>query len=91
VRIYQRPAFLRALNKLPAATQTLVRAQARHAAESIGKPHLHSGVGIRPFGPYLEFRVRLDLRCLFLLEGGDLHLVVVGSHKEIATYVRNNR
>lgn len=26
-----------------------------------GRPHLHSGIGLRPFGKYFEFRAGLDL------------------------------
>jgi len=88
--IYQRPAFARALRRLSADQQEAVRQKARKAAGVLGKPHLHAGVSLRSFGRYLEFRVGLDLRCLFLLEGGDMHLIAVGSHDQIAAYVRNN-
>jgi hypothetical protein len=90
VNIFQRPAFLRALRKLPAAIQERVRLRARKTAEVFGHPHQHAGIGLRPLGRYFEFRVGLDLRCLFLVEGGDMHLVIVGNHDAIASYVRNN-
>lgn len=88
--IYQRPAFVRALKKLPVSEQDLVRQRARGAEAILGQPHLHSGIGLRSFGRYKEFRVGLHLRCLFLIEGGDIHLVIVGTHDEIAAYIRNN-
>ncbi len=90
MNIYQRPAFIRALKKLPDSEQEAVRQRARRAAEIIGKPHEHSGIGMRNFGRYKEFRVGLKTRVLFLVEGGDLHLVIVGSHDDVAAYVRNN-
>ena len=90
MNIYQRPAFLRALRRLPEATQERVRLRARKAAEVFGHPHQHAGIGLRPFGRYFEFRVGLDLRRLFLVDGGDMHLVIVGNHNDIASYVRNN-
>jgi mRNA-degrading endonuclease RelE of RelBE toxin-antitoxin system len=90
VKIYQRPAFIRALKKLSEAEQELVRQRARRAAEILGHPHEHSGVGLRAFGRYKEFRAGLHLRCLFLLEGGDIHLIIVGNHDDIASYVRNH-
>jgi hypothetical protein len=90
VRIYQRPAFARAMRKLTTAQQEAVKSQARRTADLIGYPHLHSGTGLRPFGHYKEFRAGLDLRCLFLVEGGDMHLVMVGNHDAIASYIRNN-
>jgi hypothetical protein len=36
-----------------------------------------------------EFRVGLSVLCLFLLEGGDMHLAIVGSHDEVVAYIRN--
>lgn len=90
MKVYQRPAFLRAMKKLSVAEQELVRQRARGTAEVLGRPHAHSGVGLRQFGPFKEFRVGLNLRCLFLLEGGDMHLVVVGSHDAVSSFVRNN-
>jgi mRNA-degrading endonuclease RelE of RelBE toxin-antitoxin system len=88
--IYQTPAFIRSLKKLPPKEQELTRQRARKAAEILGHPHLHSSIGLRPFGPYKEFRIGLKLRCLFLLERGDIHLIIVGHHDEIANYIRNN-
>jgi hypothetical protein len=90
VNLYQRPAFVRAMKRRPAARQEEIRQRARRVAQVIGDPHAHSGLGIRPFGRYFEFRVGLQIRCLFLLEGGDMHLVMVGSHDELSTYIRNN-
>jgi len=90
VNVYQRPSFVRALKKLTPAQQEAVRAGARRTAQIIGHPHLHSGSGMRPFGAYKEFRVGLNLRCLFLLEGGDMHLVTVGTHDQVGDYLRNN-
>lgn len=90
MNIYQRPAFIRALRKLPEATQERARLRARQAAAVFGHPHQHAGIGLRSFGRYFEFRIGLDLRCLFLIEAGDMHLVIVGDHNAIAGYVRNN-
>jgi hypothetical protein len=56
----------------------------------IGQPHAHSGFSLGPFGRYFEFGIGSSVRHLFLLEGGDLHLVIVGTHHEIAACVRNN-
>ena len=90
MNIYQRPAFVRAMKKRPAAEQEQIRQRARRVAQVIGDPHAHSGLGIRPFGRYFEFRVGLQIRCLFLLEGGDMHLVMAGSHDDLSAYIRNN-
>jgi hypothetical protein len=73
-----------------AEIQEKIKARARALPDVLGKPHLHSGMSLRPLGRYIEFRVGLDLRCLFLVEGGDIHLITAGTHDEIAAYVRNN-
>ncbi|MGH7952233.1 MAG: hypothetical protein ACREFE_09985 [Limisphaerales bacterium] len=78
------------MKKLSLKDQELVRQRARRAAEILGHPHQHSGVGLRSFGRYKEFRVGLHLRCLFLLESGDMHLIIVGTHDDLADYLRNN-
>jgi hypothetical protein len=91
VKLYQRPAFIPAMKKRPAAEQEQIRQRARRVAEVIGQPHAHSGLGVRPFGRYFEFRVGMRISCLFLLEAGDLHLVMVGTHDELSAYIRNNR
>ena len=38
----------------------------------------------------LELRAGLDLRVLFLPDGGDLFPMCVGDHDEIKSYVRGN-
>ena len=90
MNIYQRPAFVRAMKKRPAAEQEQIRQRARRVAQVMGDPHAHSGLGVRPFGRYFEFRLGLQIRCLFLLEGGDMHLVTVSSHDEVLANIRYN-
>ncbi len=90
MKIYQRPQFLRRFKKLSLAEQSELRAEALRLPDVIGKPHLHSSVGFRPFGRYFEFRVGLKMRVLFLIENGDAHLVTLGDHDEIRAYVKNN-
>jgi hypothetical protein len=58
---------------------------------AIGRPHQHGGIGLRPFGRYLEFRAGLDLRILVLPDGGDFFLVCVGNHDEVRAYIKSNR
>jgi hypothetical protein len=58
--------------------------------QSLGKPRQHSGLGVRPFGRYLEFRTGLHLRILTIAEGGDWFLVCVGDHDEVRAYIKNN-
>ena len=88
--IYLRPGFERRYKKLARQQQARVDAAVRRFDQAVGKPHQHSGIGLRPFGRYQEFRVGLDLRALVLAEGGDFFLMCVGNHDEIRAYVKNN-
>jgi len=90
VTIYQRPQFARRFRKLTDADKQELRETATRLPSVIGKPHVHSGLGLRSFGRYFEFRVGIELRVLFLVEGGDIHLVTVGTHDEIRAYVKDN-
>ena len=88
--IYCQPSFTRRYNRLTSQHRSRVDAAVARLEDAFGRPHLHAGVGIRPFGRYLEFRAGLDLRVLFLPEGGDLFLMCVGNHDEIRSYVKGN-
>jgi hypothetical protein len=87
--IFTRPKFDRAYRSLPAQQQAEVQAAIARVEPAFGRPHLHSGIGLRPFGKYFEFRAGRDLRILFLPEGGDLHLCFVGNHDQVRAYIKN--
>lgn len=87
--IYSRPKFDRAFRSLSAQQSASVNAAISRLESVFGRPHLHSGIGLRPFGKYFEFRAGLDLRVLFLPEGGDLHLCFVGNHNQVRAFIRN--
>ena len=54
-----RPAFERAAKRLSRAQKDAVNAAVERLPVVFGRPHQHSGVGLRPFGRYLELRVGL--------------------------------
>lgn len=83
-------AYDRAARKLPLEQLHQVELAATKLPDVFGRPHLHSALGIRRFGRYWEFRAGLKLRVLFLVADGDFCLVFVGSHDQLADYVRNN-
>ena len=87
--IYTRPKFDRALRSLTAKQEAAVSSVIPRLESVFGRPHLHSGIGLRPFGKYFEIRAGLDLRVLFLPEGGDFHLCFVGNHNQVRAYIRN--
>lgn len=87
--IYTRPKYRRAFNSLTLQQQAAVNAAVSRLESAFGWPHLHSGIGLRPFGKYFEFRSGLDLRVLFLPEDGDLYLCFVGNHNQIRAFIKN--
>lgn len=86
--ILYRPSFRGPFNALSEPEKQAVREAIGRLERSFGRPHLHSGLGIRPLGEYFEFRAGLRIRCLFLPEGGDLILVTVGNHDHVRRYIR---
>ena len=59
-------------------------------SEAFGKPHLHSGLGIRRLRQsYFEFRAGRDTRIVFKLEGSTASLVLVGDHDDVWRFLKN--
>ena len=86
--IYTRPGFDRRYKKLSPQQRSRVDLAVRRFEQAVGRPHAHAGIGLRPFGRFLEFRAGLDLRILALADQGDLFLVCVGNHDAIRAYVK---
>jgi hypothetical protein len=89
--IYTRPRYDRAFAALAPHQQAKVNSAVARLESVYGKPHLHAGLGIRPFGRYFEFRAGLGLRVLFLPESGDLFLCFVGNHDQVRAYLKRSR
>jgi mRNA-degrading endonuclease RelE of RelBE toxin-antitoxin system len=90
MNVLARSSFDRAFRKLSAQQQEQVRAATRLLSSSFGKPHIHTGLGLRRFGRFFEFRAGLDLRVLFNIDEGDAVLLTVGNHDEIRRFVKDN-
>jgi hypothetical protein len=88
--IYAQQGFERRYKNLSPEKQQRIDAAIGRFEDSVGKPHAHSGLGLRSFGRYLEFRAGLDLRILVLAEAGDFFLMCVGSHNELRAYIKQN-
>lgn len=88
--IYQRPSFRRAFDALSEPEQGDVRQAVLRVSAAFGRPHLHSGLGIRSFGRFFELRASRSLRVLFIASDGDFVLVTVGNHDQIRRFVRDN-
>ena len=88
--ILVRPSYQRAFKQLSPPQQTAINATIARLPEVFGRPHLHSGVGIRPFGGFYECRIGRDLRVLFVVDQGDFVLLTAGNHDQVARYIRDN-
>jgi hypothetical protein len=86
--IYVRPRFERARRKLTLSQQAAVNAAVTRLEAAFGRPHEHSGLGLRVFGRYFEARAGLRLRVLFLQESGDLFLCFVGNHEQVRAFIK---
>lgn len=88
--IYCQPGFERRYKKLSPQQRSRIDGAVARFERTVGRPHEHGGISLRPFGRYLEFRAGLDLRILALPEGGDFFLMCVGNHNEVRAYIKNN-
>ena len=68
-----------------------ILATMRAAAAAYGRTHLHSGIGLRAIGDFMECRDALDHRLLFQQDRGALVFRFYGTHDQIRTYLRNRR
>jgi len=60
--------------------------------EGFGKPHAHSGLGIRKLGKHLyECRTSLEWRLTFEARKGALTFDFAGDHDEVQNYLRGKR
>jgi hypothetical protein len=86
--IYTRPRYDRAWRKLTPSQQVAVNAAVARLEAAFGRPHEHSGLGLRAFGRYCEFRAGLALRVLALNESGSLFLCFVGNHDQVRAFIK---
>jgi mRNA-degrading endonuclease YafQ of YafQ-DinJ toxin-antitoxin module len=84
-----RPSSLRAFKRLSSTQQSAINAAVGRLPEVFGRPHMHAGIGIRPFGGFYECRIGRDLRVLFVFDRGDFVLVTVGDHNDVARFIRD--
>ena len=91
MRIETLPAFRQAARRLNARQSAELEAALRRLPEAFGRPHVHSGLGIRRFGDGFELRAGLKLRALFAGTPPVATFVFVGTHDEVAAFVRARR
>jgi hypothetical protein len=69
-----------------------VSAALKLIAEGFGRPHAHSGLGIRKLGKHLyECRTGLAWRLVFAAQKGRLIFDFAGDHDAVQNYLRSKR
>jgi hypothetical protein len=90
LRLDVRPSAEDAIVKLPDAEQAAALAALRAIPATFGRPHVHSGLGIRQLRPgVFEARVGLQLRAVFIREGDTLKVHLIGDHNDVRSYLRS--
>lgn len=83
------PAVLRRLRELPKEERATCLLALCELTEGFGRPHAHSGLGIRKLGKKLfECRASLALRFIFQDRPSELFVSFLGSHDEIKALFR---
>jgi hypothetical protein len=83
------PEVLKRLRELPKHDKTECLLALCELAETFGRPHVHSGLGVRKLGERLfECRGSLGLRLVFQDRPADLFVSFLGSHDEVKALLR---
>ncbi len=78
------------LAALPAAERAECWDALLQLAETFGRPHVHSGIGIRKLGKLLfECRGNRDLRFLFLNLSDSIEVRFLGNHDDVRKEIRS--
>ena len=86
------PGVLRRLRELPKTERVECLLALCELNESFGRPHAHSGLGIRKLGNKLfECRGSLALRFIFQDRPADLFVSFLGNHDEVKTLLRSGK
>ncbi len=86
------PAVLKRLRALPKTEQSECLVALCELAEAFGRPHVHSGLGIRKLGEKLfECRGSLALRFLFQNRPDSLFVSFLGNHDEVKALLRRGK
>lgn len=92
MRVEISPDLLRQIRKLSKAKRASIGAAMESASQSWGRPHEHSGIGIRSLGSGLyECRSGLDQRLVFQSLEDALYFHFVGNHDEVRNFLRSHR
>ena len=84
------PAVLRRLRSLPKSDRSECLFALCELAETFGRPHAHSGLGIRKLGAgVFECRGNASLRFIFHDQPEALYIAFLGNHDEVRALLRS--
>ena len=83
------PDFLGILRTWPKPERKEIGELIERVRDSFGKPHAHSGTGVRALGQGLyECRHGLSLRLVFAAYRGLLYFHTIGTHDEVQRFLK---
>ena len=86
------PAVMQRLQRLPKSERVECLLALCDLADTFGRPHTHSGLGIRKLGSRLfECRGDVALRFIFQDRPADLFVSFLGNHDEIKALLRSGK
>ena len=86
------PAVMQRLQRLPKSERVECLLALCDLADTFGRPHTHSGLGIRKLGSKLfECRGNITLRFIFQDRPADFFVSFLGNHDEIKALLRSGK
>jgi hypothetical protein len=86
------PSVLKRLQELPKTERVDCLLALCELDENFGRPHAHSGLGVRKLGNKLfECRGNLALRFIFQDRPSDLFISFLGNHDEIKALLKSGK
>lgn len=83
------PGLLKEIRAKSAAERQEIGQAIADAQRCLGKPHLHSGIGLRKLrGEFYEVRIGLKKRLVFEDASDALIFELLGSHEEVRRFMR---
>jgi len=88
-QVLAKARFLRAYHRLSEADQGLVESALKQFREYLHTGHAPVGLGMKHVGGRTyELRVSLALRIVYVIEGSEVGLSLLGNHDEVRRFLR---
>ncbi len=86
------PSWQRWARRRTGAELREIEARLKDLQESVGKPHIHTGLGLRRLTPkFFEFRISKGTRVVFAFsKPRTFQLAMTGNHDEVRAWLKDN-